>query len=539
MVPSTHIWLAAQLKCICAPAAHRSSQRVRSILCGPYRRLLASGYRLPPSVAIDLALLFENGPSVRFEIPPGLDVSGRTLLGAYCSWLNADRGALALHRTAARLDWLKNIGLTEGFGAERDVGTLLQIAAEALPSLDGMPAEPLARDLEALDAGSVESWLSGNGSPAAVQPALAEFFRRLSLDAIAEVLDDARSFLVEAAATVNLGAEAIDLPLLATCMSYQPLNDPDPASTRKLLDRIQPEEQRPARRPDIGNNGLTTRGNLSALLPSFLARPDFAERYLRKELLYFDRHAPQLEPRRVLVAWIIDRSAAMRLRVRAGWPRRDSLALRLAALALEDALRRLGPLATVELQTAVIVHNGGTRSTLEGRLILPDERDVAHVKRGLADRDVHILRVPAGFPHYVLREPEWPKEPLFDLTRASGSAVERALELLHAVLLAAADPERERAPHRALFDAVQITVALPGDAPDRDLDRRTPPALHALADSCGLNTLIFEDDVAVRWHGSITGRKQVATVPHSESATLALDEIRAASWGDLLQRLAN
>jgi len=428
MVLDIKAWLATFHQAECANTQAGAPGLVRHVLEREYPRLLSAGYELLPNVVVDLAHLYQQGESARFAAPANSPVSPE-VLRPYCECLNAADGEGHLHRAIKRahmLRWLEGGPGVEAKATLPGLFRFLQLASGFFPAVGDDALWQQVR--QSWESAVVKDALS-SGAPGAQSEAvksakklLADFFHAFRKRAW-QAASEAAGLLTLATARVPAAMEGLDLALLQACLEYRPLELDDPGTNRLPVGAISPRENRRSRSPECGNHGIDrSKGSPTAILRSLLAREDFIERYHRHELLYFKRHAPQLEPRRILLAWVIERSDPMCARVDGNRLRRDTAVLRLAAFTLEDVVRHLAWFPVLDLRVAVLLHNGERGEQLRGALLEPKLDELFTAPRADSQKqETWLPRLAAFMPHYFLREPIWPQENPFAQT-SSGDA---------------------------------------------------------------------------------------------------------------------
>ena len=538
-------WLATLHKAVCATAQPEGlAERVLEV---EYPRLLKAGYDLLPNVAVDLACLYQLGERAHFKAPTGAFVR-QELFGPYCACLNAAGGEGPLHRAIRRAHTLRS--LSNGEGASEDgqrlpgLSSFLQLAARLLPRAGGSTrgADELWRQVrevrrEAWDGKLVKDALRLHARDTDALRMLEDFLKDFSGEEL-RAAPEAEGLLTLALARAPAAVEGLDMALLQSCLDYSPLELDDPGTRRLPVAAIRPKETRRSRSPEGGNHGMDRKGPATAVLRSYLARDDFVERYHRHEVLYFQRYAPQLEPRRILLAWVVERGDAMCVRISGGNLRLDTAALRLVAASMEDAVRHLVRFPVLELHVTVILHNGEAGADLRGALLEPTWDELRFVA-GINSRkgELWLPRLSAFMPQFFLREPDWPHHDPFEKTPPNASACERALKL---ICLAPFRAEMDTLDGGPAFDLAHVSLLgreerLPAEGAER---RRLLQALNYVSGAAGLHAFTF-DETRIGWSPWPPLRDDPAARPADGYGYGAddMERLRRGFWNDLVGRL--
>jgi hypothetical protein len=362
---------------------------------------------------------------------------------------------------------------------------------------------------------------------------------------------EASSLLTVSSAHVAAGAEGLDLPVLQACLNYQPisLTDIQAARYKHLRRTLSPRQNRSARSPECGNHGITTKGNETAVLHSYLARDDFIERVYLHQVLYWDRYAAQLEPHRVLLAWILDRGRAMQARTPTG-QRRDAVARQLAAHLLEDAVRYFNAVPALDLRVAVLLHNGERREGLRGRMITPPPELLRQAPSAetfsKAKCRAWLPKVDGFLPHYLLREPIWPeangdnqRNP-FARTNQDMKPYRRALEVLTKVAGLLSDEQTE-AGVTYVYDLCHVVAfgtaeELPSQADVKECGD-TLRCVSRIAARASVNFFACGSEAVTFRTWPPLAAKHFSNCQEENYTDLHDGSIRRVAWDDLLERL--
>jgi hypothetical protein len=428
-------WLSPQKRAICISPSYAFDdfkKQIKHIESNIYPSLWRGGWEIPLNIVIDLALLYLEGPDVVFHPPAswpeGVD---KYLAYHYCRHLNEETakdplryGVLAARRAVrqrnidpAWADTRQMPGLrmflemiaTELCAiysaaekrrpAPREVRTAIVSGTFNPPPAGRLDSKKLTLNGELFLKSFLES-LFPNDLNEGARP----FARALQ--------SKARILLTVADVHEPEGPEGMDLPLLESCMAYTPLelDATSSARHRRLHQALNPKQNRVSRSPESGNQGITTRGTPTAVLRSYMARPDFIERLYMHQALYYDRRAPRDEPHRILLAWILDQGEKMWLRSSIN-QRFDSVARRIAAFVIEDAVRHFIEAPALAFRVAVLLHNGDSVKP-RGRLIMPPP-DLLHEAPQIDETKkekapIWLPKLDGFLPYFFLREPVWP-----------------------------------------------------------------------------------------------------------------------------------
>ncbi|MEE8524852.1 MAG: hypothetical protein V3T72_13030 [Thermoanaerobaculia bacterium] len=489
-------------------------------------RLLHRGFDdLPLSVLADLSCLFVEGANVDYQVPSAPPVAAE-LLQAYCHRL---RQATAHNQPLRRLvdHARRSMAGAWSWSNATAVGALLTFLERAggfFPSSAGLAGRPES------DQVAVRRLL-GFLTALAKRPAMAP---PSEIDELLFVADVRR----------RAASEGFDLPLLDACLGYSLLElEPDQERRyRQLLRTISPRLNHSARSPECGNHGITNRGNLSAVLRSFLARDDFAERLEMGQVLYFERFAGRLEPRRVLLVWIIERSPEMQRRVAGLSLRRETAALRLAAATLEDTVRYLRDQEALDLRIAVLLHDGGrSASGVRGLYLEPPPEVLALAPDTDSGQPAWLPRVNGFWPDFFLREAVWPHEGEGPGRRAHrhldgrvtvGSESPAYLRALGALPGRSPGSAGETPGEDSAFDLRHAFVF----GPESDLPAAVDHGGRVLRGWNSINYVAFGEQ-EIRW----SARPRLRYAPRSVAAPYdpraVEDAPRRACWNDLCGRL--
>nr|VFJ42633.1 MAG: hypothetical protein BECKFM1743A_GA0114220_1000112 [Candidatus Kentron sp. FM]VFJ43346.1 MAG: hypothetical protein BECKFM1743C_GA0114222_1000112 [Candidatus Kentron sp. FM]VFK05504.1 MAG: hypothetical protein BECKFM1743B_GA0114221_1000112 [Candidatus Kentron sp. FM] len=545
-----HAWIDTQRKAVCAPSLEE--KRFHEIVEYIYPRMISDGYEVPLSVVTDLVCLYDEGPDLGLHPPANPSVS-KELLEPYCQRLNQ-----ALDQGQGQ--WRRMLTQTRKALPEKEKDRALLVFLEQVLGLFGK-AKEVSLSSEARAAWqqpiTYERNRRSSVSVADAEEHLRGFFKVLmgEIPGNNKTSEDSKEpkpdsgansellvseLLTVATARVPVGAEGLDLALLSECLAYRPLDltDEQPAHYERLRQTLAPVRRASYRSPEYGNHGITQKGKISAVLRSYLAREDFIERWVRGELLYYQRHAPELEPHRALLVWVVERSLAMRARIHGTGPRRDRIALRLAAYTLEDALRYFYHFPALEIEVLVLLHNGEQGSKLKGRYIQPPPRvleSVPDIQTTGNEHQVWLSRVDGFLPYWFLREPHWPNsdknQPMdpFREISTDGSSVRWALASVPR--LAERSDYTERGDHKG-FDLCHVAL-FTADAPRLD-DLRQPLARAAARTSVALFMLAKEH---AYWLLQPSHEPLLKKVDYADYGVET--ELQRAYWDGLIQQLSS
>jgi hypothetical protein len=413
MVEDFAPWLSTMVANACAANVQDPAFAGR-VLDRCYAPLLQKGRFPAPGAVIDLAHLFVEAEDALFEPPAWL--KGEAAEGArrYCRFLNDPEIAPALHRAARRLKLARRMGAPDagtarsaGFarpGPLDGLGCFIETAAPLLPAL-GTPAG--ASDLYRRWPATLDAvLLSARADDAAARHAIEAFFLQCARDGFGDY-DEVLTLLAIAATRAERGDTGVDLPLLDSCLRYAPPDDDDVAARRRVMSSVRPRDDRSTRAREVGTHGIGRSGSITSVLRSFLARDDFEERLVRHELLYLQRHAPKLEPVRVLVAFILECGPAMRVRAAVTGVRRSLAGRRLVARLLEDVVRRTAEVPALDLRPALVLHNGRDGAESRQRVLFLTARESANLAAAVAGPESWLPHWRLFMPTFFMNDVGW------------------------------------------------------------------------------------------------------------------------------------
>jgi hypothetical protein len=394
-------WLSGQLAWRCATGGALTPALARAVLRREYLALLSTGYAVPPAVVLDLATLY-SGADVQFMPPSWTSDKDRPSLEVYCTWMNAFAVRGPLVRAMERAREVGQPATPDPRSIEETLPGLLvglETVHQLLPRFDQPHFPPPVQQTWRFDVFDETQPITPDG----LDTALAQFFVELRTRNPAA---QPEAGLLPLVATIGeTAAEGLDHALLREALTYPPLPPALPATLRRLQIMTEVPHERVPRAPE-GNDGITRRGSPSAVLRSYLARPDFFQRLSRGDVLYYRRHAATLDPQRMLLVWVIERNAALWDRPAGSAHRRDAWALRVVLRSLEDAARHFGAIRTLDLQLAVIVHDGAATGQPAMAVMSPSPGEVARAADHPHERAGWIPQCQTLFPELFIREPE-------------------------------------------------------------------------------------------------------------------------------------
>ena len=517
-------WLARQAKAALS-AAH--PQSLWPSFAVEFPRLVRAGLPLPPAVVLDLLYLHRAGDRAQFPDRPPQSPDK-----AWRDWLSAGGtdGQSAVHRGLIRAHVLRSLQGPKSAEPVPGARAFLDLVAPLLPAVGdrelwasvgaGWSAETAAIALNRLGSATADMDLAS--------AFYAEFARHRPQ------LKGEHKWLALASARDAASPANLDMVLLQSCAEYQPLRADDATLARLPSSAIRPREKRRTRVPTFDVQGISTKGRLSNVLRSILARPDFCERYVRNELLYLDMQAPVLEPRRVLLAWIVERDLVSMSRTSASM-RRDTAAMRLAAYTMEDAMRRLLQFPVLEVDAVVMLHNGDSGHDLRGLAMAPKPDE----KNGLPDPEsakdpAWVPGLAAFMPDFFVREPRWAGSGFFEPPDATRGPWERSLMALrHRAGACAGESDG------GVYDLIHVSLL--GSAagmPSQERRAELARILAPVAVTSAIHSFMFGDSriTASPWP-QLRDKSLRPPVDGSDYSLKGLNGMRRDCWNDLALRL--
>lgn len=497
-------YLSTSLAWCCVPLAiggHGGDQnRVADVLRGPFRLLVAEGYWIPPAVAVDLDWLLRQKGNFRFAPPRNLGEQGANTLRPYCSWLNEQATASPIHRVATRLALLRHAA-SEEISIDRALLTLLRGFASRMPFWSSHPRVNIEEFLTHVGGSDVAGLVGASPNPE-FSRAFGEFYQRCDPMTLCTLNDASDALLAEASAHLVGGDDALDYCALDALLHFDELPEHQRRQHGVLLQRVKPRLLTVDPSPEFGNTGVTNRGTLATILRSHLARPALEERLAHGGMLYYDRRGRASRPIRVFLAWVIDRSELMQRPIPSGGQRRISFALKWVAESIEDAARRLGGHAAIQLRFGAVAHDGqrGKRARLSH--YVPRHYELEAVARRHMAEPL-VLNAAEFFPSFLTRKP------IFDL---QGGDDQGAGDNPHAVRGGSADAD-------ALASLVRRVLALEPDAEQSDpFDFAQAVVLSPEADDA--STRAEASDSAKTDHGSYEDSLRLPLKAHSTACAV-------------------
>ena len=221
----------------------------------------------------------------------------------------------------------------------------------------------------------------------------------------------ANAIFAVSASGVADGGSGLDLGLLKHCLEYTPSRTFSRAVSAQRppgKERLQGGPIQSSKSPETGNRGIATKGGATSILRSHLARDDFMERAMLKQLLYYDRRTPRFRPRRMTAAWVIDLGRRMRTRGCTG-SRRDTIARMVVARLVEDCVRHFGNFCRLHTTIAVALHHR-EKDRLHCRIVVPRRRNLTSAPPPCplpktATESPWLPKIDGFLPYFFLREP--------------------------------------------------------------------------------------------------------------------------------------
>lgn len=566
-----------------------------------YPLLLKTGYELPLSVVVDLTCLYLDSSKKKFGAPSSLRIDS-FLLMQYCMNLNQDasRGPLrkvikaaqnAIHhnerfRASPREPNMQNKQMQQRHGEiveTKGLMTFLEmVSIELLRKYDLIDrfkriSLPSVIHKQLLQADIKESYLR-NRFATQISDVLTTFLEALFVNHNEQGIDRVHNrdgsdslsqpfhkqehrLLTITSAHIASGAEGIDLHLLQECMNYKPLDLPISYATRyqRLCQTLSPKQLRSIRSPECGNHGVTTKGNPTAVLRSYLARDDFIERLYMGQVLYFDRYAPQYEPQKVLIAWTVDRGLKMQRRTSLSQNLcLDTIARQLVAYLIEDTVRHFVHIPALNLQIAVVLHNGGRNGTpkaLSGRMIVPlpeilIQAPKMNINKKKNDTDVWLPKVNSFLPHYFLRTPLWFPDDIevrnFNrLASQANSAFRTYRQAIAAMMgnLRFSNTNRDHDHSWHPYDLLHVfIIGMAEDLPVCETQELHDSLrfMRSYAGRSGLSCIAFDEQtVELKSYPSLMKFENNSCKESHHECLRSNSQIRLRAWEDLFERLHN
>ena len=585
-------WCATQMAAVCAPREaieatvnlsktllngndadtdidqHDSLPRGQYVLHHVYPHLLRRGYSLPLNVVMDLTCAYLDGLAIDFQSPQTWpDAVCKDMADSYCTALREAnyRGELRETITQCRNSRQKQqrsdddettdqFHLRLGETVETaGLLTFLELAAAELhiepPNGYGYHGSSTVGSKVSKITGSEYATLQDNGSSdsAAIQWIrcfLERYFGDQSTgegNPFSQIFGCLRqTLLASSGAETTGGADGLDYPVLQACFDYEPIKlSPEQAEKWLHLRRtLRARESRSDYSSASGYHGIETKGSITAIIRSHLGREDFVDRVYLNQVLYFDRHAPRKEPRRVLLLWIIDRGANMQVRT-PGLYRRDTAARQLVAWMLEDAVRHFADLPVLDLRVAIVMHDGGTDMIRYNAKFQPPPEVIARAPSPLKKNNaIWMPKVPGCIWMYFLRQPIWLQ---CEKARTAAASKLPAHHRMMALLPKIIRPPSLTIPfddERHAYDFCNITVV----GPSSEIQTSGPDVVRAarLVSRIAAHTLVsymLFDERNITWVSP--GRMSDTAEAEDDYRKLPLDgSVRYAAWNTLVKQLS-
>ena len=573
-------WLDVQRQCVCVPEHAVGAvldERFACIAQSVYPDLVRSGYRVPLSVVVDLACLFEDGPDHDYELAPPREWPADVQPEDYCLLINMAskrggpinhvlRGVHQARRQAGKplSKWRPRRGENASSAGlvtflELMLSALVRFCDKELPVESGPPdrfTNELADGKNRADPGGRVSarFVSDFCQTVTMMPNRLENMERFRQSFDAETV----GLLVPASVRVPAGADGLDLRVLQASLDYQPLRLSDSQSLRyyRLQRSLLSQQLRSTKSPESGNHGVTVRGGLTSVLRSYMARDEFVDLVYMNKALYLDRFARRQEPYRALLAWVVDRGRLMQRRSPPGQvvPRQrfDSVVRTLAAAQLEDAVRYFSHFPALDLRLAIVLHDGSDKTLHEYCIVpRPFEISLAPSPESGPSSPAWFPAVADVMPAFYLRDMIWPDAGSNSEASTGGVGwqhrrpYQRALRTL-VVRGSAGFMERDNA---AACDLCHVTVMGPAEGLPFSRDGTG----HSAEDQENLRFLRnFATDVSISYVAFESNALHVRAFPHRAGCStgvpdettpayydqpLAEHPIRGLAWDLIVKRL--
>lgn len=573
-------WLDTQMLMLCWSGELRQEPTFyQMILCDVYPELLAKGYEIPLSIVLDISCLAYFGPYTKLEIVNEATSKDKTINRLRRSYLIAINRAIQEGIFGKILEevflFIRDLYEKEKDNVEKQIAKILLAFWEVLlfcwwknPDLAiGLNKSTLEKKIgnEYLLRRELEMDDELASNPSAVTH-LKSFLQALfsgKKEEQEQIFNDVfQDEMYAMLATAGPDIHRIDTLLVQICASLQGLElSEDQAGKYRL--RIESLVSRKIARWVVGgNNGLTNRGPLTAVLRSELAKPMklFQIRYALKQLQYYDRYKPEKIPDGVVIVCYVNVGQDMKERTNGEIPF-HSLSKGVAAALLEDMVRFYFPLEAINLRMAIVLHNGESGRKLRTRMFIPNLADLQRAptfgEGKSSESGKWFTRIRASRPAYFFYHQEWDipayyDEPYWKAGKPEKYQVPELADSIHHQLALTFMRDCPifvpgiGLPNIKLLHSIVIDHAANIEPNKSDLALQIPASGLDVAADASVNTISVDSKQFIWecWPGSHAGiLNEKREIPLEEPPQQALkklipQQLRMYVWNDVLDRLS-